>query len=963
MSTFPSSPSRVLAFPPPRPRAKTALARGLGSLGYALGLSASLLLAACSGGGSVVGGSSSVAAFLSKGPITDAECTLYSAGNVKLAGPAKSSAGKVSFGTVSGVSSGSTVYASCTGGTYTDEATGTVNKANDAIMRGVAAISGSETTVVITPLTETAFQKAGGDATKVKDIAAQVATAMGISGVDILTTIPTDISRVKSAGDSAGKYGVLLAALSQMQKNSVSGTSTNTGLVTTLVNGIIDAAPTTTLKTALDTATAAGAATTSINGNDNVKTNVAGTTLTVPDATTATLYIDSATTSPASPIKQGKISSGMSLAGVGFAAPVTLTLNGTACTGSGTVASATSITGIDCSNVTLPNTASVTLVLTSNSKSAQYSIALTDAPAPTLTWSSGTTKSMVVGETFVNTASISSPAACTGAITYSSSDTTKATVNATSGAVSAVAVGSATITATSAAVAGVCAAASTTYSVTINARPINTVSGLPTTAVAKTYGDADFQVVVADCADTSTSPTTYEVTGSGLAVEMPSGVATSLRISGANTAGASVKAICPVTSTRDKGEASYTVTIAKATPTLTAGTNTAQHSVTMGNTVAVDPVTVTGVTPAGGTQETGATVCAITYTSSNTSVATVSGTIITPVAAGSTIIRAACTGTANYNNVAASTGAATAADYTLTVKPAATVSLLNNGAAATASAWKGVNDQAIVVKPASGTFDTTKTYTLAADGTGNSCTIASGDVTTSQIIARCRWSATATANGNINLTLSDGTISYGSVAITQADPPQFIKIASTGYPLADQGVAWAHDGDGYDSGSEVAYSKWDAVLQTSGSGTFYNVTYSDGFVTISSGDPGSWRMWEMKTKDATAGLRDVSKVYTNETSAATGNALQFAADVNALSTKVAGKGDWRLPIVNELVAIYGTTDYSTFFANAQSSVYWSGSSANSYAWTLKFTPGGNLPLSTRRNNTFYVRLVRTGQTP
>jgi hypothetical protein len=288
----------------------------------------------------------------------------------------------------------------------------------------------------------------------------------------------------------------------------------------------------------------------------------------------------------------------MSLAGVGFAAPVTLTLNGTACTGSGTVASATSITGIDCSNVTLPNTASVTLVLTSNSKSAHYSIALTDAPAPSLTWSSGTTKSMVVGETFVNTASISSPAACTGAITYKQQrhDQGHGECHFRRGECSSrwfchhhrhFRCGS-----------RVCAAASTTYSVTINARPINTVSGLPTTAVAKTYGDEDFQVVVADCADTSTSPTTYEVTGSGLAVEVPSGVATSLRISGANTAGASVKAICPATSTRDAGRSQLHGHHRQSPrPRSLRGPTPPNISVTMGNTVAVDPVTVTGLPP------------------------------------------------------------------------------------------------------------------------------------------------------------------------------------------------------------------------------------------------------------------------------------------------------------------------------------------------------------------------------
>ena len=62
---------------------------------------------------------------------------------------------------------------------------------------------------------------------------------------------------------------------------------------------------------------------------------------------------------------------------------------------------------------------------------------------------SPTSAALVVGQTLAVAANVTGSAACTAAqlaVTYSSSDATKASVNATSGVVSAVAAGSATIT-------------------------------------------------------------------------------------------------------------------------------------------------------------------------------------------------------------------------------------------------------------------------------------------------------------------------------------------------------------------------------------------------------------------------------------------------------------------------------------------------------------------------------------
>jgi len=113
-----------------------------------------ILLASCGGGGNTVSittGSARTAvnSMLSKGPITGATCTLYSATNQVLS-TSNSSNGSVSFGALA---ASGPVYVNCTGGTYTDESTGATDTNTITFSSAGVLVSGQPLSLAITPLT------------------------------------------------------------------------------------------------------------------------------------------------------------------------------------------------------------------------------------------------------------------------------------------------------------------------------------------------------------------------------------------------------------------------------------------------------------------------------------------------------------------------------------------------------------------------------------------------------------------------------------------------------------------------------------------------------------------------------------------------------------------------------------------------------------------------------------------
>ncbi|MBT5330866.1 MAG: hypothetical protein HOL48_03695 [Porticoccaceae bacterium] len=155
------------------------------------------------------------------GLVDGASCSIFA---VDAAGVASTTAaatgtttnGVVSFGDL--VPIDGTGLIQCSGGTYTDEATGLLLDAPDT--RAIVTV-GADTNFTVTPLTEIAAQRAevAGDLnTAVTDHNTAVATAFGISG-DITEVTPTDLSTTALTDDDAGIYATALALISQLDAN------------------------------------------------------------------------------------------------------------------------------------------------------------------------------------------------------------------------------------------------------------------------------------------------------------------------------------------------------------------------------------------------------------------------------------------------------------------------------------------------------------------------------------------------------------------------------------------------------------------------------------------------------------------------------------------------------------------------------------------------------------------------
>lgn len=244
--------------------------------GYCAMLLSTLLLAACGGGG---GGDStpppppppptySLSATFVKGMVTGATCQLFqvSAEGVKgaLVATSTTAAGLTNFG--SNIQYQGTGIIECTGGTYTDEATGSSLTA--PLLRALVNISGNGA-FVVSPLTEIAVQLAeasGNLGTALTVHNSAVATAFGLIG-NITTQVPTDLNSTGAANNAAGQYGTALALIAQLNQNLPGSLSTLLGdLVADLTDGSFSGGTLANLGTALaDLSSSAVAA--NINSN------------------------------------------------------------------------------------------------------------------------------------------------------------------------------------------------------------------------------------------------------------------------------------------------------------------------------------------------------------------------------------------------------------------------------------------------------------------------------------------------------------------------------------------------------------------------------------------------------------------------------------------------------------------------------------------------------------------------
>jgi len=220
-----------------------------------------------------------------------------------------------------------------------------------------------------------------------------------------------------------------------------------------------------------------------------------------------------------------------------------------------------------------------------------------------------------------------------GAFSFTSSNASVATVNSATGLVTIVAPGSTEISATQAQTLTHIASTIRTTLVVNAASP--TFGSF--TAPSKTFGDATF--TMSTPSSTSTGVFSFSSSNTAVAtVNSSTGVVTIVGV-GSTTITASQAAASPYAAQT----ANVTLTIAKATPTL--------------SSLGGDVTKIVGDQPFTPSIPSSASTGAITYSSSNTAIATVNSTsgLITVISGGTTVITATQAATDNYNSTTVTT--------------------------------------------------------------------------------------------------------------------------------------------------------------------------------------------------------------------------------------------------------------------------------------------------------------------
>lgn len=173
----------------------------------------------CGGGNSITAFSMPTTSALSVqyilAPVDGGICIVVDASGKTLAGPVTTKSGTASFATLPTVALGFQQVV-CQGGTYSDEATGATMVGPK--LRAYATLAANITSVSVTPFTEIAVTLLGGRnaVTDYKTVQTAVATAFGLESMNMAVVTPFDISKTAVTDTPSGRYGVALAALSQL---------------------------------------------------------------------------------------------------------------------------------------------------------------------------------------------------------------------------------------------------------------------------------------------------------------------------------------------------------------------------------------------------------------------------------------------------------------------------------------------------------------------------------------------------------------------------------------------------------------------------------------------------------------------------------------------------------------------------------------------------------------------------
>ncbi len=344
----------------------------------------------------------------------------------------------------------------------------------------------------------------------------------------------------------------------------------------------------------------------------------------------------------------------------------------------------------------------------------------------------GTAPSLTVG----GTGTISATASSGLAVTFTSTTTSICTVSGST--VTGVAAGTCTIAANQAGNSNYNAATQVTQNITVTAAKTNQTI---------TFGTAPTVRV-------GTSGTVSATASSGLAVTFSSTTTSICTVSGSTVTGVAA-GTCTIAANQ-AGNATYNaapqvtqnITVGKGTQTITFGTAPA---LTVGGTGTVSATASSGL--------------AVTFTSTTTSICTVSGSTVTGVAAGTCTIAANQAGNSNYN-------AATQVTQNITVTAANTNQTITFGTAPT------------IRVGTSGTLSATASSGLAVTFTSTTTTICtvSGSTVTGVAAGTCMIAANQAGNATYNAApqvTQNLTVGKGSQTITFGTAPS-LTVGGTG---------------------------------------------------------------------------------------------------------------------------------------------------------------------------------------
>lgn len=200
-----------------------------------IGLIVGALIAGCGGGGGsgtpATTSSTIISGVASKGLLSGSTVCAYaiSGGNKgKAVGKCTTTDVKGNFSIDIGTYTGLVLF-EATGGTYTDEATGTTVALTSPLRSMLTNATGGATNVAITALTELAYQGADNSvgrltSTNIQTSVTSIQTNFGVP--DIVNTMPADALNVPTGATTAQKaYALALATISQYQNGQPVGTS------------------------------------------------------------------------------------------------------------------------------------------------------------------------------------------------------------------------------------------------------------------------------------------------------------------------------------------------------------------------------------------------------------------------------------------------------------------------------------------------------------------------------------------------------------------------------------------------------------------------------------------------------------------------------------------------------------------------------------------------------------------